>query len=132
MTEQSAHIALGLLKLNRLINRIELNIPVAQLEVLLLLAAHGAMNLSDLARLRRVKMSTMSVMMEQMLTSRLVIRAHSKSDRRQRIYLITNLGKKQLHTASQLMQGNLQGFLSRLTDEEQATLQQVVDRLVDN
>lgn len=131
MTSTSDHIAFKLLRLNRLVNGIQLDIPTAQLEVLLLLDEHGAMNLSDLAGLRRVKMSTMSVMMEQMLNSRLVLKANSKSDRRQRIYLITNFGKLQLHKASQTMQSKLNHFLSLMTDQELAFLNSLADRLSD-
>ena len=105
--------------------------PTTQ-SVLLALSEHSALNLTSLARIRAVKKSTMSVMMDQLTHQQLVIKARSKTDRRQHIYMLSRQGRDLLE---QEWQFKLAWLAEHLADYSQQELNQSVallQRLADS
>ena len=99
--------------------------PTTQ-SVLLALSEHSALNLTSLANIRAVKKSTMSVMMDQLTHQQLVIKARSKTDRRQHIYMLSRQGRDLLE---QEWQFKLDWLAKHLADYTPAELKQVVNLL---
>ncbi len=91
--------------------------PTTQ-SVLLALSEHSALNLTGLANFRDVKKSTMSVMMDQLTHQQLVIKARSKTDRRQHIYMLSRQGRDLLEQEWQFKQEWLAEQLSGYTQEQ--------------
>jgi len=91
--------------------------PTTQ-SVLLALSENAALNLTGLAKIRDVKKSTMSVMMEQLTHQQLVIKARSKTDRRQHIYMLSRQGRDVLREEWQYKQQWLSEQLSDCSEKE--------------
>ena len=91
--------------------------PTTQ-SVLLALSENAALNLTGLAKIRDVKKSTMSVMMEQLTHQQLVIKARSKTDRRQHIYMLSRQGRDVLREEWQYKQQWLSEQLSDCSEIE--------------
>ena len=97
-------------------------LPLAQRQVLQILAKHTAANLSQLAEIRQVRMSSMSVMMSQLIKQQLVVMGYSKSDKRQRLYLLSRLGKETLEKDLAEYQEWVKQLLKPLSNAEQTIL----------
>lgn len=104
--------------------------PTTQ-SVLLALSEHGALNLTSLARIRAVKKSTMSVMMDQLTHQQVVIKARSKTDRRQHIYMLSRQGRDLLEQEWQFKQQWLAQHLSDYTQEQLEQTSQLLQQLTD-
>ncbi len=106
-------------------------LPLAQRQVLLILSHEKAANLSQLAKLRNVRKSSMSVMMSQLLEQQLVVKGFAKSDRRQRYYMLSRLGKEILERDLQYYHEWLTQALEPLSVEQQRQLGQTLE-LINN
>ena len=104
--------------------------PTTQ-SVLLALAKHGAVNLTQLASIRDVKKSTMSVMMDQLTHQQLVIKARSKTDRRQHIYMLSRQGRDLLDQEWQFKQDWLAEHLESFSEEDLARCVRLLQTLTD-
>ena len=97
-------------------------LPLAQRQVLQILAKNKAANLSQLAEIRQVRKSSMSVMMSQLIKQQLVVMGYSKSDKRQRLYLLSRLGMETLQKDLAQYQGWLGQLLEPMNESDQSTL----------
>jgi DNA-binding MarR family transcriptional regulator len=71
-------------------------LPMAQVELLQVLAEHSPARISDLAMRQRLATSTVSGLIGQMITSELVARAVDPADRRASAVTLTEAGRAQL------------------------------------
>ena len=103
-------------------------LPLPHRQILLILAQHKTANLSQLAKIRGVRKSSMSVMLSQLVEQQLVIKANSKSDKRQNFYLISRNGSEQL--SEDLKQYNqwLDSALGQFDSREQQLLTRLFAR----
>ena len=97
-------------------------LPLAQRQVLQILAQNKAANLSQLAEVRQVRKASMSVMMSQLIKQQLVVMGYSKSDKRQRLYLLSRLGMETLQKDLAQYQAWLGDLLEPLDESDQSTL----------
>ena len=97
-------------------------LPWAQRQVLLILDKNKAANLSQLADMRQVRKSSMSVMLSQLIEQQLVVKGFSKSDRRQRLYLLSRHGKETLDKDMSLYQDWLDETLAALSADHKQSL----------
>lgn len=104
-------------------------LPLAHREVLSILAEHQVANLSQIASLRGVRKSSMSVMMNQLLEQKLVVCGSSKSDRRQRLYLLSRQGKELLQQEQEAHESWLADVLDEFTEVEQALLTKMLEKM---
>jgi len=108
---------------------INTQLTASRFDTLKLLKTQGAMNLSQLAKQRKVKMSSMSVMMDQLLKDGSVIKARSKSDRRQHVYIINRKGTTLLSEDIAQMQTRLESILSDYDHQQLAQFDDLVQSI---
>lgn len=128
-SEQLVHIYQSLELVNRQLQSTEGSLALAHQSVLMALVEKGAMNLTDLANYRQVKKSTMSVMMDHLLDENLVVSGNSKSDRRQRFFLITNKGREQLEQHQAVILEWMQDRLGEYSESEVTLLLNMLSKL---
>ncbi len=104
-------------------------LPLAHREILNILAQQQVANLSQLAQMRGVRKSSMSVMMNQLLEQKLVVRGSSKTDRRQKLYLLSRLGKETLVKDKLAQDSWLDDWLAKLSPQEQERLLGLLQKL---
>ena len=104
-------------------------LPLAHREILNILAQQQVANLSQLAQMRGVRKSSMSVMMNQLLQQKLVVRGSSKTDRRQKLYLLSRLGKETLVKDKSAQESWLDDWLVILSPQEQEGLLGLLQKL---
>lgn len=104
-------------------------LPLAQRQVLQILAHNKAANLSQLAKIRQVRKSSMSVMMSQLIKQQLVVMGYSKSDKRHRLYLLSRLGKETLEADLARYQRWLDQLLEPFTANEKHTFIKVLQSI---
>ena len=104
-------------------------LPLAHREILNILAEQQVANLSQLAQMRGVRKSSMSVMMNQLLQQKLVVRGSSKTDRRQKLYLLSRLGKETLVKDKSAQESWLDDWLVILSPQEQEGLLGLLQKL---
>ena len=104
-------------------------LPLAHREILNILAQQQVANLSQLAQMRGVRKSSMSVMMNQLLQQKLVVRGSSKTDRRQKLYLLSRLGKETLVKDKLAQESWLDEWLAILSPQEQERLLGLLQKL---
>ena len=104
-------------------------LPLAHREILNILEQQQVANLSQLAHMRGVRKSSMSVMMNQLLQQKLVVRGSSKTDRRQKLYLLSRLGKETLVKDKLAQESWLDGWLAILSPLEQERLLGLLQKL---
>ncbi len=104
-------------------------LPLAHREILNILAQQQVANLSQLAQMRGVRKSSMSVMMNQLLQQKLVVRGSSKTDRRQKLYLLSRLGKETLVKDKSAQESWLDDWLAILSPQEQEGLLGLLQKL---
>jgi len=104
-------------------------LPLAHREILNILAQQQVANLSQLAQMRGVRKSSMSVMMNQLLQQKLVVRGSSKTDRRQKLYLLSRLGKETLAKDKLAQESWLDDWLVILSPQEQEGLLGLLQKL---
>jgi len=104
-------------------------LTASRFDTLRLLKTQGAMNLSQLAKQRKVKMSSMSVMMDQLLKDGSVIKARSKSDKRQHVYIINRKGSTLLSEDIEQMQTRLELILSDYNHQQLAQFDDLVQSI---
>ena len=104
-------------------------LPLAHREILNILEQHQVANLSQLAHMRGVRKSSMSVMMNQLLQQKLVVRGSSKTDRRQKLYLLSRLGKETLVKDKLAQESWLDDWLAILSPLEQERLLGLLQKL---
>lgn len=104
-------------------------LPLAHREILNILAQQQVANLSQLAQMRGVRKSSMSVMMNQLLQQKLVVRGSSKTDRRQKLYLLSRLGKETLVKDKSAQESWLDDWLAILSPQEQERLLGLLQKL---
>jgi len=104
-------------------------LPLAHREILNILEQQQVANLSQLAHMRGVRKSSMSVMMNQLLQQKLVVRGSSKTDRRQKLYLLSRLGKETLVKDKLAQESWLDDWLAILSPLEQERLLGLLQKL---
>ena len=104
-------------------------LTASRFDTLRLLKTQGAMNLSQLAKQRKVKMSSMSVMMDQLLKDGSVIKARSKSDKRQHVYIINRKGSTLLSEDIEQMQTRLELILGDYNHQQLAQFDDLVQSI---
>lgn len=104
-------------------------LPLAHREVLSILAEHQVANLTQIATIRGVRKSSMSVMMNQLLEQQLVVCGASKSDRRQRLYLLSRQGKELLQKERDSYELWLSSLFNGFTETERALLIQLLEKV---
>jgi MarR family transcriptional regulator, organic hydroperoxide resistance regulator len=114
-------IAPLLFKLNRHLNRLAQESPVsiARLEVLRLVKQKNPITLRQLCDIQRVKMPTMSKLVDELQSQGLVIRAQSKDDARQRWIVPTQKGISTLLQLEAQTTAFWEAHLSGLENPEQ-------------
>jgi len=104
-------------------------LPLAHREILNILEQQQVANLSQLAHMRGVRKSSMSVMMNQLLQQKLVVRGSSKTDRRQKLYLLSRLGKETLVKDKIAQESWVDDWLAILSPLEQERLLGLLQKL---
>jgi DNA-binding MarR family transcriptional regulator len=101
-------------------------LPMAQVELLQVLAEHSPIRVSDLAARQRLAASTVSGLIGQMINSGLVARATDPADRRASVVTLTDAGRDQLTAWTRAHEQRLEQALAALAPRDRAA---VVDAL---
>jgi DNA-binding MarR family transcriptional regulator len=97
-------------------------LPMAQVELLQVLAEHSPVRVSELAARQRLATSTVSGLIGQMIGSGLVARAVDPADRRASVVTLTDDGRAQLAAWTGAHERRLDAALGALDDEERAAV----------
>ena len=124
------NLIFNLLKLANSIQKATSGLPASRMEVLYLLQSEGPMNLSQLAKIRGVRNSSMSVLMDQMIKDKLVIRGRSKSDRRQHIFLPSRQAMHLFQSDTHTSWDRLNRIMNELDKDERDQLNELLSRLI--
>ena len=106
-------------------------LPLPHRQILLILEKEKTANLSQLAKLRGVRKSSMSVMLDQLTEQQLIIKANAKSDKRQRYYLLSRNGRSKLSEDIEQYNQWLNKILSGYDDSQRQLITQFLQRLAD-
>jgi DNA-binding MarR family transcriptional regulator len=97
-------------------------LPMAQIELLQVLAEHSPARISDLAARQRLAASTVSGLIGQMIGAGLVARGVDPADRRASVVTLTNLGHDQLTAWTAAHERRLDTALAALDDHDRAAV----------
>ncbi|GHF04555.1 MarR family winged helix-turn-helix transcriptional regulator [Streptomyces morookaense] len=104
-------------------------LPMAQVELLQVLAEHSPARISELAAGQRLAPSTVSGLIGQMMSSGLVARAVDPADRRASVVTLTDVGRAQLEAWTQAHERRLEAALGSLDEVEQAAIRTALPAL---
>ncbi|MFI9722725.1 MarR family winged helix-turn-helix transcriptional regulator [Streptomyces sp. NPDC052396] len=104
-------------------------LPMAQVELLQVLAEHSPARVSELAAGQRLAPSTVSGLIGQMMNSGLVARTVDPADRRASVVTLTDTGRGQLEAWTQAHERRLAAALASLDQDEQAAIGKAVPAL---
>jgi DNA-binding MarR family transcriptional regulator len=102
----------------------------SQMSALSVIAARGAIKLSDLAALERVAAPTITKIVEALVTRGLVERRDDPTDRRACPVQLTNLGTKEMKRLRVERNRRLEHLLRQLDGDDQAALAAAIPALV--
>ncbi|MBH1938027.1 winged helix-turn-helix transcriptional regulator [Streptomyces sp. AV19] len=105
-------------------------LPMAQVELLQVLAEHSPARVGDLATRQRLAFSTVSGLIGQMINAGLVARATDPHDRRASAVTLTDTGRRQLTAWSDAHEQRLSDALAALPDDERATVRAALPALL--
>ncbi len=108
-----------------------LELTFAQARATILLAAHKALTVSQLAKLLGVGNPTASILVQQLVERGLVTRTEDASDRRQTVVRLSEKGAEIGSGRRKEREVQWQGWLSHLTDDELAALARGLSALHD-
>ncbi|MCX4549754.1 MarR family winged helix-turn-helix transcriptional regulator [Streptomyces sp. NBC_01387] len=97
-------------------------LPMAQVELLQVLAEHSPTRISDVAARQRLANSTVSGLVGQMITSGLVARAVDPEDRRASVVTLTTAGRDQLKAWTDAHERRLATALATLDGPDRAAV----------
>lgn len=86
----------------------------------------GPQSLTSLSIYRNVKAATMSRLLDSLVNDGLILRANSRLDRRSKIFMVTKLGKQMVDDAHQNERVQLEKIMSKLPEQDQATVSQAI------
>ncbi|MDI5961490.1 MarR family transcriptional regulator [Streptomyces sp. SL13] len=104
-------------------------LPMAQVELLQVLAEHSPARIGDLATRQRLATSTVSGLVGQMITSGLVARATDPGDRRVSAVTLTDAGHAQLAAWTRAHERRLDTALTRLDTADRAAVRAALPAL---
>ena len=104
-------------------------LPMAQVELLQLLADRSPLRVGDIAGRQRLAVSTVSGLVGQLMAAGLVERAVDATDRRASAVSLTDAGRRQLDAWMRAHERRMHRALDGLTDEEQARLRAALPSL---
>jgi DNA-binding MarR family transcriptional regulator len=108
----------------------QLGISGAQLFILQTLAkSEGALSINDLAQRTRTHQSSVSVVVQKLVTQKLVKRARARTDGRQLALTLTPFSRTLLRRSPHSAQHRLIGAMGKLTSRQQENLAQLLGRL---
>lgn len=104
-------------------------LPMAQVELLQVLAEHSPARVSELAARQRLATSTVSGLIGQMINTGLVARATDPKDRRASVVTLTDAGRDQLTAWARAHEQRLEGALDALDDTDRAAVRAALPAL---
>ncbi|WP_275460898.1 MarR family winged helix-turn-helix transcriptional regulator [Streptomyces noursei] len=104
-------------------------LPMAQVELLQVLAAHSPARIGDLAARQRLAASTVSGLIGQMITAGLVARAVDPADRRASAVTLTPAGSDQLAAWTRAHENRLDAALASLDEPDRAAVRAALPAL---
>ncbi|PWI43145.1 MarR family winged helix-turn-helix transcriptional regulator [Streptomyces sp. ICBB 8177] len=104
-------------------------LPMAQVELLQVLAEHSPARIGDLAARQRLATSTVSGLIGQMITSGLVARAVDPADRRASAVTLTDAGRDQLTAWARAHERRLDAALDALDAHDRAIVRSALPAL---
>ncbi|NEA59646.1 MarR family transcriptional regulator [Streptomyces sp. SID13666] len=104
-------------------------LPMAQVELLQVLAEHSPARVSDLAARQRLATSTVSGLIGQMITTGLVARDVDPADRRASVVTLTDAGHAQLTAWADAHERRLDTALAALDDTDRAAVRAALPAL---
>ncbi|MDH5435033.1 MAG: MarR family transcriptional regulator, partial [Gammaproteobacteria bacterium] len=122
-----------LYKLNRYLNiqAQKTMLPKARYEVLKLIKSNNPVTLSQLCEIQKVKLPTMSKLVDELQDAALVIRAQSKDDARQRWIVPTQKGIQILQEATTINQEFWSQKLANLSEDQNRQLRESLRLLIE-
>ncbi|MFK0294906.1 MarR family winged helix-turn-helix transcriptional regulator [Streptomyces sp. NPDC090442] len=105
-------------------------LPMAQVELLQVLAEHSPARVSDLAARQRLAASTVSGLIGQMIHSGLVARGVDPSDRRASVVTLTEAGRTQLTAWTNAHERRLDDALGALGEADRAAVRAALPALL--
>ncbi|MFI1796271.1 MarR family winged helix-turn-helix transcriptional regulator [Streptomyces sp. NPDC020379] len=105
-------------------------LPMAQVELLQVLAEHSPVRVGDLAARQRLAVSTVSGLIGQMITAGLVARAVDPQDRRASAVTLTDAGRGQLAAWARAHERRLGDALDSLDEEDRAAVRTALPALL--
>ncbi|WP_329468445.1 MarR family winged helix-turn-helix transcriptional regulator [Streptomyces sp. NBC_01431] len=105
-------------------------LPMAQVELLQVLAEHSPVRVSDLAARQRLATSTVSGLIGQMITNGLVTRDVDPNDRRASVVALTDAGHTQLTAWTNAHERRLDVALDTLDETDRATVRAALPALL--
>lgn len=104
-------------------------LPMAQVELLMVLAEHSPTRIGDLAARQRLAPSTVSGLIGQMISAGLVARETDPSDRRASAVTLTDAGRDQLTAWALAHERRLDGALAALDDADRSAIRTALPAL---
>ncbi|MCQ4082070.1 MarR family winged helix-turn-helix transcriptional regulator [Streptomyces sp. RB6PN25] len=104
-------------------------LPMAQVELLQVLAEHSPARIGDLAARQRLATSTVSGLIGQMITSGLVARAVDPADRRASAVTLTEAGQAQLDAWARAHEHRLDTALGALDEADRSAVHDALPAL---
>ncbi|MFI6685328.1 MarR family winged helix-turn-helix transcriptional regulator [Streptomyces sp. NPDC050485] len=105
-------------------------LPMAQVELLQVLAGHSPARVSDLATRQRLAASTVSGLVGQMVTAGLVTREVDPADRRASVVTLTEAGRAQLTSWAQAHERRLDTALDALNEADRTAVRAALPALL--
>ncbi|MEU7640194.1 MULTISPECIES: MarR family winged helix-turn-helix transcriptional regulator [unclassified Streptomyces] len=104
-------------------------LPMAQVELLQVLAEHSPARIGDLAARQRLAASTVSGLVGQMIQAGLVARAVDPADRRVSVVTLTGAGRSQLDAWTRAHESRLDAALESLEEADRAAVRAALPAL---
>ncbi|MYT33116.1 MULTISPECIES: MarR family transcriptional regulator [unclassified Streptomyces] len=104
-------------------------LPMAQVELLQVLAEHSPARIGDLASRQRLAASTVSGLIGQMINAGLVARAVDPADRRASVVTLTEAGREQLDAWTRAHENRLEAALGSLDEADRAAVRAALPAL---
>ncbi len=121
-------------RLNRMmhgrVKPMHLDVSVAQLTVLRLMAEHGPMRMSDVAREVGLSASSVTGLFDRLEAEGYIERRRSQEDRREVTVLLTDEARRMLEDANARIVREVERLFAPLSDEDLETITRLIAKLV--
>ena len=107
------------------------DLTISQAKAVMMLAHHGALAVSQLARLLEIGSPAASILVQQLVEQELVERSEDARDRRRTLVHLTGEGVKLIRGRQEQGEARLRGWLDRLGGDDLACLQRGLGALVE-